>query len=93
MVCLLLQGGAVLPPGLEGFDAGAYFEAAKPITLAVLGSAAAHEIGHVVRHETHPTGRERMGSHTLQTLQDPTLLLPCVCFRGGGFPSPKPHLT
>lgn len=42
------QGGAVLPPGLEGFDAGAYFEAAKPITLAVLGSAAAHEIGHVV---------------------------------------------
>ena len=26
-----------------------------------------------------------MGSPTLQTLQDPILLLPWVCFRGGGF--------
>jgi hypothetical protein len=35
----------------------------------------------------HPTGRERTGSPTLQTLQDPILLLPWVCFRGGGFPT------
>jgi hypothetical protein len=44
----------------------------------------------------HPTGRERMGSPTLQTFQDPLLLLPWVCFRGGGFPSkprrPKPRI-
>jgi hypothetical protein len=31
----------------------------------------------------HPTGRERMGSPTLQTLQEPILLLPWVCFRSG----------
>jgi hypothetical protein len=29
-----------------------------------------------------------MDSPTLQTLQDPILLLPWVCFRGGGPPSP-----
>jgi hypothetical protein len=34
----------------------------------------------------HPTDRERMGSPTLQTRQDPTLLRPWVCSRGGGFP-------
>jgi hypothetical protein len=28
-----------------------------------------------------PLCRERMGSHTMQTLQDPILLLPWVCFR------------
>jgi hypothetical protein len=28
----------------------------------------------------HPTGRERMGSPTLQTLQDPILLLSWVCY-------------
>jgi hypothetical protein len=32
----------------------------------------------------HPTGRERMGQSTSQTLQDPILLLPWLCFRGGG---------
>jgi hypothetical protein len=32
----------------------------------------------------HPTGRERMGSPTLQTLQEPILPTPWVCFRGGG---------
>ena len=31
----------------------------------------------------HPTGRERMDSTTLQPLQDPILLLPWACFRGG----------
>ena len=36
----------------------------------------------------HPTGRERMSSPTLQTLQDPILRLPRLCFRGGGFPNP-----
>jgi hypothetical protein len=30
-----------------------------------------------------PTGRERMGPSTLQPLQDPILLLPWLCFRGG----------
>jgi hypothetical protein len=35
-----------------------------------------------------PTGRERMGSPALQTLQYPILLLPWLCFRGG----PNPHL-
>jgi hypothetical protein len=30
-----------------------------------------------------------MGSLTLQTLQDPILLLPWLSFRGGGFPNPK----
>jgi hypothetical protein len=34
----------------------------------------------------HPTGRERMGSTTLQALSDPILLLPWVSFQGGGFP-------
>jgi hypothetical protein len=29
-----------------------------------------------------------MGSSTLQTLQDPILLLSRVCFRAGGFPNP-----
>jgi hypothetical protein len=36
----------------------------------------------------HPAGHERMGSPTLQTLQDPILLLPWLCSRGGGFPNP-----
>jgi hypothetical protein len=35
----------------------------------------------------HLTGRERIGQPTLQTLQDPILLLPWLCFRGGGFPN------
>jgi hypothetical protein len=30
-----------------------------------------------------PTGRERMVTRTLQTLQDPILLVPWLCFRGG----------
>jgi hypothetical protein len=30
-----------------------------------------------------------MGSPTMQTLQDPILLLPWLCFRGGGFPNPR----
>jgi membrane-associated protease RseP (regulator of RpoE activity) len=38
----------VLPPGLEDFDVAAYFDAAKPITVAVLGSTAVHELGHLV---------------------------------------------
>jgi hypothetical protein len=38
----------------------------------------------------HPTHREREGSPTLLTLQDPILRLPWVCF-GGGFPKPKPQ--
>ena len=29
-----------------------------------------------------------MNSHTLQTLRDPILLLPWLCFRGGRFPNP-----
>jgi hypothetical protein len=33
------------------------------------------------------TGREMTGSSALQTLQDPILLLPWVCFRG--FPNPR----
>ena len=33
--------------------------------------------------------RERMGSPTLQTHQDPILLLPWLCSRGGGFPNPR----
>jgi hypothetical protein len=42
----------------------------------------------------HRTGRERMCSPTLQTLQDPILLLPWVCFEGssGGFPNPNPEV-
>jgi hypothetical protein len=31
-----------------------------------------------------------MGSSTLQTLQELILLLPWLCFRGGGFPPPHP---
>jgi hypothetical protein len=38
----------------------------------------------------HPTGRERMGSPTLQMLHDPILLLHCVCFRGGPNPDSVP---
>ena len=33
--------------------------------------------------------RERIGSPTLQTLQEPILRTPWVCFRGGGFPNPR----
>jgi hypothetical protein len=34
----------------------------------------------------HATSRERMFSPTLRkTLQEPILMLPCVCFRGGGY--------
>jgi hypothetical protein len=36
----------------------------------------------------YPTGRERMGSPTLQSLQDPILLLPWSCFRADDFPNP-----
>jgi hypothetical protein len=32
-----------------------------------------------------------MGSPTLLTLQEPILLLPWVCFRGGGFPNPSAY--
>jgi hypothetical protein len=34
-----------------------------------------------------PHRRREDGSFTLQTLQDPILLLPWVCFQGGGFPN------
>ena len=37
----------------------------------------------------HPTGREKMGSPTLQTHQDPILLLPWLWFEGG----PNPDLV
>ena len=38
---------------------------------------------------TTPTGHvERMGSPALQTLQEPILRTPWVCFRAGGFPNP-----
>ena len=37
----------------------------------------------------HPTGRERMGSPTLRTLQDPILLLPWLCFRVAAFQTPN----
>jgi hypothetical protein len=36
-----------------------------------------------------PTGRERTGSPTLYTRQDPILLVPWVCFQGGGFQTRK----
>jgi hypothetical protein len=36
-----------------------------------------------------PTGRKRMGSPTLQTLQEPILLTPWLSFRRGGFPNPE----
>jgi hypothetical protein len=39
----------------------------------------------------HPTGCERMDSPTLQTLQDPILLLPWACFEC--FPNPNPPAT
>jgi serine/threonine protein kinase len=38
--------------------------------------------------QSHPTGRQRTGSPTLQKLQYPILLLPSVCFQRGGFPNP-----
>jgi hypothetical protein len=43
-----------------------------------------------VAERLHSTGRERMGSATLQPHQDPVLLLPWVCVRGDGFPNPSP---
>jgi hypothetical protein len=36
----------------------------------------------------HPTSNWRMGSFNLQPLQEPILLTPWLCFRGGGFPNP-----
>jgi hypothetical protein len=39
-----------------------------------------------------PTGRERMGSTILLTLQDPILLPPWLCFRGG-FQTPRCRLN
>jgi hypothetical protein len=53
---------------------------------AVLGFVPCERLAAECRH---PTGRERMGSPTLKTLQDPILPLPWVCFRGGGFPNPQ----
>ena len=50
-----------------------------------LGSAAGGERQSVAT----PTGRERMRSPTSQTLQNPNLPLPWVCFRAGGFPNPS----
>jgi hypothetical protein len=41
----------------------------------------------------HPTGCERMGSSTLQTLQEPILLPPCASFRDGGFPNRHINLS
>ena len=37
-----------------------------------------------------PADRERTSSPTLQTLQEPILLQPWVCVRGGGFANPNP---
>jgi hypothetical protein len=45
------------------------------------------EIASGEQQRRHRTDRESMDSTTLQTLQDPILLLPWVCFRGGGFPN------
>jgi hypothetical protein len=39
--------------------------------------------------QSHPTDRVRLGAPTLQTLQDPILLTPWLCFRAGGFPNPN----
>jgi hypothetical protein len=39
----------------------------------------------------YPTGRERMGSHTLQTLHEPILLLRWDCFRGDASPTQLVH--
>jgi hypothetical protein len=41
----------------------------------------------------HRTGRERMGSPTLQALKEPVLLPPWLCFRGGDFLSFPNQLT
>jgi hypothetical protein len=41
-----------------------------------------------VSRRATPQARERMGSPTLQTLQDSILLTPWLCFRGGGLPNP-----
>jgi hypothetical protein len=43
--------------------------------------------GDIVKNESTPVLRL---TPTLQTLQDPILLLPWGCFRGGGFPNPSP---
>ena len=53
---------------------------------AVLGFVPCERLAAECRH---PTGRERMGSPTLQTLQDPILLTPWVWLREGGFPNPR----
>jgi hypothetical protein len=38
----------------------------------------------------HPAGRERMNSSTLQTLQDPILLTPWLCFEVAAFQTSAP---
>jgi hypothetical protein len=58
----------------------------SPLTVSVSEQTSA---GWRAAERRHPTGRERMGSPTLQTLQDPILLLSGACFQGGGVPNPR----
>jgi hypothetical protein len=59
--------------------------------------ATAKEIGFQQRRSNtaaerrHPTGRETMGSPTLQTLQEPILLLPGPAFERRRFSKPGSH--
>lgn len=44
----LVDGGDVIPPGLENFDPIPFFDSALPITAVVLACAGLHELGHFV---------------------------------------------
>jgi hypothetical protein len=65
-------------------DAHAYLLAACMLVVFALGQVRGPDRA-AERH--HPTGGERMVTPILQTLQNPILLMPWLCFRGG-FPNP-----
>ena len=59
---------------------------ASPLSLVAHRSPFSPQRRWRASERRHPTGRKRIDSPTLQTLQYPILLLPWACFRGG-FPN------
>jgi hypothetical protein len=74
-------------PSSESFYESSKISIASAWRCRHVFSALALDCVHHTAERRH-TGRERMGSPTLQTLQNPILPTPCVCFRAGGSPNP-----
>ena len=84
-----MEGGGVWEAAPEGGEGGAPVLVQKrdvsPQTLTPTPTLTLLERAAECRH---PTGREKMGSPTLRTHQDPILLLPWLCFEGADQPWP-----